>query len=157
MQLKKITASAKSSKIKDNSIKWDKSKESKDSGRSSPFQKKEAFCAYCRSKGHLKADYFKFNKKDASNKNTQALTSPVAAVKDSSEKSEETSTSVVAFVNEARKIVVHDDHILNFCEINGKACKLLASIDSSPVSFICKLVYEKFFNPFTSKGISAFI
>lgn len=159
-QLKKITASAKSIKNKNNSVRTDNSKELKESsGRSSPTQKKEAFCTYCRNKGHIKTECFKLKKKEASGKNTHALTSPVAAVKDASEETKETSTSVVAFVTESCEIVVHDDHILNVCEINGKSCKLFASIDSgSPVSFVRKSVYEKFLDPsVTPLNISSFI
>lgn len=148
-QLKKIAASAKFNKIKDDSAKLDKTKDSKDAAKStSPLQRRQAFCSYCHNKGHAKSDCFKLKKKDTSNKNTEISSSPVAAVKDSSEESEENSTSVVVFVSEDREIIIHDNHVLNVCEINGKICKLSASIDSgSPVSFMRRSIYEKFFNP----------
>lgn len=131
-QLKKINASAKSNENKDNSVKLDKPKDLKDSSKKSKSRKrKKTFCSYCHTRGHMKTNCSKLKKKAATRKKlkAQALVTPVAAVEDSS-----------------HKIIVHNDHVLNICEINGTACKLTALINSgSPVSFIRESVYNKFF------------
>lgn len=146
-QLKKFSSSSKINKSKDVPNKFDKSKDLKESTRGSSPQKKEIFCAYCHNKGHIKSDCFKLKKKEASGKN-QPSSATVATVEKSTQEAEEDLSSTVASVSQDHQIIVRDSQVLDVCELNGIPCKLFASVDSgSPISFICKSVYEKFYDP----------
>jgi len=86
-------------------------------------------------------------KKEASGKN-QPSSATVAAVEKSTQEAEEDFSSTVASVSQDHQIIVRDSQVLDVCELNGIPCKLFASVDSgSPISFICKSVYEKFYDP----------
>lgn len=119
----------------------------------SPKFTKEVSCAYCKAKGHIKADCFKLKRKNQSL--TKSVTVPtstavaaaeeVTHVKQSADSLED--SVVIGHVSEdSLRHLKISDSVVEINSINGTSCSLLALMDTgSPVSFIQFSIFIIFF------------
>jgi len=122
---------------------------------SSPKKNRDTICAYCKLRGHVKADCFKLKRKEQSSSYgatapapPTSATSTVAAAEEAESPFEPTSTPFMVGCVCERKVrqIQISDSVIQVNSINNLNCNLLALVDSgSPVSFIkdsvCKTLF----------------
>ncbi|CAL1672453.1 unnamed protein product [Lasius platythorax] len=110
---------------------------------------KEAYCVYCRAKGHVREDCAKLKKKEQQPKsNTSPKPATVSAVSDDN--------STVAVIGASEKKAIETGKIiLAVQELNGVACQLSALLDTgSPISLVSQTVYNKYLKEIPNVPVS---
>lgn len=124
---------------------------------SSPNKEKDIICAYCKIRGHLKADCLKLKRKEQLSSTTPA-SSPasiqVAAVKEEEQppsNQTQNQLSVGCVDTESIRQVKISDSMIEINTLDNRSCSLLALLDTgSPVSFLQESVCRIFFGQDTS-------
>lgn len=118
-----------------------------DSTKPSSPKKEVLTCAYCRLKGHVKADCWKLKRKEQfSTTASGSSASPQVAAAEEVSPSPKDGQPIVGCVEESKRQLQISSSVIEIVTFNKQSCNLFALVDTgSPVSFIKESVCKSFF------------